>query len=83
MALFTVTEHDRKVYEEELRDFLPGKIFDIHTHVYLKELMKRIRRRRSPSSGRSRGPAWWPRTTASRTCRRPTGCCFPGRKFPQ
>jgi len=41
MALFTVTEHDRKVYEEELRDFLPGKIFDIHTHVYLKELMKK------------------------------------------
>ena len=37
MALFTVTEHDRKVYEEELRDFLPEKIFDVHTHVWLKE----------------------------------------------
>lgn len=37
MALFTVTEHDRRVYEEELRDFLPEKIFDVHTHVWLKE----------------------------------------------
>ena len=35
MALFTVTEHDRRVYEEELRDFLPEKIFDVHTHVWL------------------------------------------------
>lgn len=37
MALFTVTEHDRRVYEEELRDFLPEQIFDVHTHVWLKE----------------------------------------------
>ena len=38
MALFEVTENDRKIYEEELRDFLPHKIFDVHTHVWLKEL---------------------------------------------
>ena len=33
MALFEVTANDRRVYEEELRDFLPEKIIDIHTHV--------------------------------------------------
>lgn len=37
MALFEVTEYDKKIWEEELRDFLPEKIIDIHTHVYKKE----------------------------------------------
>ena len=35
MALFEVTEYDKKVYEEELKDFLPDKILDVHTHVWL------------------------------------------------
>ncbi len=38
MALFEVTENDKRVYEEELKDFLPEKILDVHTHVYLREL---------------------------------------------
>ena len=37
MALFEVTEYDKKVWEEELRDFLPQKILDVHTHVYKRE----------------------------------------------
>jgi len=37
MPLFEVTEYDMKIWEEELKDFLPEKIFDIHTHVYKKE----------------------------------------------
>ena len=37
MALFEVTEYDKKVWEEELRDFLPEKIIDVHTHVYKRE----------------------------------------------
>ena len=37
MALFEVTPYDRRIYEEELKDFLPQKILDVHTHVYLKE----------------------------------------------
>ncbi len=37
MALFEVTEYDKKVWEEELKDFLPEKILDVHTHVYKKE----------------------------------------------
>lgn len=36
MALFDVTEYDKKVWEE-LKDFLPDKIIDVHTHVYKKE----------------------------------------------
>lgn len=35
MPLVQVTENDKKVYQEELKDFLPEKIFDIHTHVWL------------------------------------------------
>ena len=37
MALFEVTDYDRKVWEEELKDFLPDRILDVHTHVYKKE----------------------------------------------
>ena len=37
MALFEVTANDKRIYEEELKDFLPDKIFDIHCHVALRE----------------------------------------------
>ena len=33
MPLFEVKDIDRKIYEEELRDFLPERMIDIHTHV--------------------------------------------------
>jgi len=33
--LFELTKVDRKVYEEQIRDFLPEKIIDAHTHVWL------------------------------------------------
>lgn len=38
MALFEVKDIDRKIYETELRDFLPEKMIDIHTHVWLSSL---------------------------------------------
>ena len=41
MALFEMTPYDKKVYEEELKDFLPDKILDVHTHVWLKELVEK------------------------------------------
>ncbi len=37
MALLEIKEVDRNVYEQELKDFLPDKIIDIHTHVYAKK----------------------------------------------
>lgn len=33
--LFEITDYDRQIYEQELRDFLPDKMFDVHTHVWL------------------------------------------------
>ena len=33
--LFEVNDVDRQVYETELRDFLPEKMIDIHTHVFV------------------------------------------------
>ena len=41
MALFDVTPYDEKIYEEELRGFLPDKIFDVHTHVWLDSMRVR------------------------------------------
>ena len=37
MALFEVTDYDREVWERELKDFLPQRMLDVHTHVYKKE----------------------------------------------
>ncbi|HHW32291.1 MAG TPA: amidohydrolase [Clostridiaceae bacterium] len=34
MSTFEIKEVDRIFYEKELKDFLPGKIIDIHTHVH-------------------------------------------------
>ena len=42
MALFEVTANDKRVYEEELKDFLPDKILDVHTHVWLAEMKDKI-----------------------------------------
>ena len=38
MALFEVKEYDRQIYEEELKDFLPHQMIDIHTHIWLESL---------------------------------------------
>lgn len=45
MALFEVTDYDKKIWEEELRDFLPDKILDIHTHVYKKSHQHRTNKK--------------------------------------
>ncbi|MBR7163704.1 MAG: amidohydrolase family protein [Clostridia bacterium] len=37
MFNLNVTEHDRKVYETELKNFLPKKIIDFHIHINKKE----------------------------------------------
>lgn len=41
MGLFEVKPYDKKVYEEKLRDFLPEKIIDVHTHVWLDEYVEK------------------------------------------
>ena len=35
-----VTDYDRKVWEEELKDFLPDKIIDCHVHLYCEEMQR-------------------------------------------
>ena len=56
MALFEVTPYDKKIYEEELKDFLPDKIIDIHTHLWLQELI--------PTTALKR-PVRWPSLVAA------------------
>ena len=40
MALFEVTAYDKKIWEEELKDFLPEKMYDVHTHVWLNKFVE-------------------------------------------
>ena len=60
MALFDVTPYDKKVYEEELRDFLPDKILDVHTHVWLDSM----RARKRPKPGEVKRTVTWPSLVA-------------------
>ena len=50
---FKLTDYDKKVYQEELNEFLPKNIVDAHTHVYLKEFKKP-----------KKGPGYWPSRVA-------------------
>jgi len=52
---FELTDYDKKVYEEELRDFLPDRIIDIHAHVWKEEFK---------SVSKSKGGSGWPRLVA-------------------
>ncbi|MCK5118580.1 MAG: hypothetical protein KAQ78_03300, partial [Candidatus Latescibacteria bacterium] len=55
--LFEVKSIDRKFYEERLRDFLPEKFIDIHTHVWLDEF-------RGKKSGITNRFVTWPSRVA-------------------
>ena len=54
--LFEVKDVDRQTYAEKLADFLPRRIIDIHTHIWLREF------RTEPPPG-ARGQIW-PRRVA-------------------
>jgi predicted TIM-barrel fold metal-dependent hydrolase len=56
-VLFEVKDVDRQAYAEKLADFLPRRIIDIHSHVWLKEF------RVEPPPG-ARGQTW-PRKVAA------------------
>ncbi len=51
-----VNDYDRRVYREELRDFLPPRFIDLHTHVWLDEFA---------DYGGHHGGASWTRTMAT------------------
>jgi predicted TIM-barrel fold metal-dependent hydrolase len=44
--IVNINELDRRIYQERLRDFLPEKLIDIHTHVWLDRLKKNVKRDR-------------------------------------
>ncbi len=50
-----MTDYDKKVYEEQLAEFLPNKMIDIHTHIYKKEF---------PEWGTANGGSSWPARVA-------------------
>lgn len=50
---FNLTDYDKKVYEEEINEFVPKNIVDVHTHVYT------LASRRP-----SKGPGYWPSRVA-------------------
>jgi predicted TIM-barrel fold metal-dependent hydrolase len=56
-VLFEVKDVDRRFYAERLTGFLPRKVIDIHTHIWLKEF------RAEPPPG-ARGQTW-PRRVAA------------------
>jgi uncharacterized protein len=41
-ALFEVNELDSRIYHEELEGFLPAKMIDIHTHVWLDKFRAKV-----------------------------------------
>lgn len=45
---YIASDYDKKIYEEKLKDFLPEKFIDVHTHVYPASVMK------------NREPDYWP-----------------------
>ena len=70
MALFEIKSVDRVFYETKLMDFLPDKLIDIHTHVWLEK----FRRSRNPYPVRS---VTWPGRVASEN---PIELLFPGKE---
>jgi predicted TIM-barrel fold metal-dependent hydrolase len=56
-----ITDHDRAFYEERIRDFLPQRVIDAHTHLWVRG------GRRSASRARDdRGGVAWPSVVARR-----------------
>jgi hypothetical protein len=54
--LFDVKGVDRRFYQEKLQSFLPQRIIDVHTHVWLQDF------RRAPPTGRA---VTWPLRVAA------------------
>ncbi len=49
MSLFEVNEYDKKYYESNIKNFIPDKMIDVHTHVYLEK---------PPRTGQARTVTW-------------------------
>lgn len=75
---FERTEYDKKVYDEQLADFLPATFIDIHTHIWKKNLTGRITPRAAFP-----GQSLSPKTVPPKTFFRRTETSSPAKKsFP-
>ena len=61
MALFEVTANDKRIYEEELRDFLPEKMLDVHCHIWR---LGEDHRRNQRKAGEATRVVTWPSLVA-------------------
>jgi hypothetical protein len=59
-VLFQIKDVDRKVYRDQLAGFLPAKLIDIHTHLWLKQF--------HPQSEQLNRGAKWPSLVAEDNC---------------
>ena len=58
--LFEIKDVDKKTYEEQLRDFMPEKIIDMHGHAWLEEQYDVNVQKRLPNN-------WWTRVATYQT----------------
>jgi predicted TIM-barrel fold metal-dependent hydrolase len=75
MAMIEVRELDREIYERSLRDFLPERLIDIHTHVWLARHQHR-------AAGPSRVVSWPDRVAPENAVEEHLECyrlLFPGK----
>lgn len=57
---FDVTPIDREIYQEKLADFLPSRLIDVHTHVWLRSFV-----RDDPEAPSTRRTVSWPDRVAA------------------
>ena len=79
MALFEVTDYDKKVYEEELRDFLPDKIIDIHSHLWCQEFADELNVQSRPTKRTVRWPSLVANTNPIEDLQETYRLLFPGK----
>ncbi|HHW30373.1 MAG TPA: amidohydrolase family protein [Clostridiaceae bacterium] len=51
MSLFEVKEIDREIYNSKIKEYLPARIIDAHSHVWLKDF-------KLPDGAKQRATAW-------------------------
>lgn len=60
MALFELTDYDKHIWNDELKDFLPQKMIDIHCHVWLDKFVQQD----APKKGKEHFTVSWPSKVA-------------------
>lgn len=79
MDLFDVLPQDHKFYNDRIKDFLPDRLFDAHTHVFLKEKADKLM---PAAPARTAG---WPALVADRNpaedLERTAELMFPGKEY--